>query len=300
MPIKHFLSIADLTKKQLDDILFLSARVKANPKKFNSSLKGKVLGLLFNKPSTRTRVSFEAGIYQLGANAIFLTEKDIQIGRGESIKDTAKVLSSYLDGIIIRTYEHENLLEFSKNATIPVINGLSDLLHPCQILSDIFTIIEHKGHIEKINMVYIGDGANNMAHTWILAADIFGFNLRIAAPENYQPSKDILEKTKATKIEVTTNIDKAVKNADILYTDVWVSMGQDLEKNQRLHEFKNYQINNDILKKAAPDALVMHCLPAHMGEEITGDVFYGPQSIVFPQAENRLHVQKTLMLTLIN
>jgi ornithine carbamoyltransferase len=300
MTVKHFLSITDLSRKELNDVLFLSARVKSNPKKFRTSLDGKVLGLLFNKPSTRTRVSFEAGIYQLGGNSVFLTEKDIQIGRGESVADTAKVLSGYLDGIVIRTYDHENLVEFSKNSTIPVINGLSDLLHPCQILSDIFTIIENKGHIDGINIAYIGDGANNMAHTWILAAEIFGFNLRIAAPEKYQPHSSILDKAKGAHIEITTDTEKAAEGADILYTDVWVSMGQDSEREERVQEFKNYQINSDLFNKAAPCALLMHCLPAHMGEEVTSEVFYGPQSIVFQQAENRLHVQKTLMLKLLN
>lgn len=298
--VKHFLSIADLTKKELDDILFLATRVKKSPKKFRNALKGNVLGLLFNKPSTRTRVSFEAGMYQLGGNAIFLTEKEAQIGRGESVIDTAKVLSAYLDVIVIRTFKHEYIEEFSKNAAIPVINGLSDLLHPCQILADIFTIKECKGHIRNINIAYIGDGSNNMAHTWILAADIFGFNLKIATPENYKPMASIMSKVKSANIEITTDPVKAAKNADILYTDVWVSMGQDTEKESRISQFKNYQINSELLKEAAKDALVMHCLPAHIGEEITKEALYGPQSIVFPQAENRLHAQKALLLKLMS
>lgn len=296
---KHFLSITDLTKKELGDILYLAKRIKSNPKKYRNSLSGKILGLLFNKPSTRTRVSFEAGMYQLGGNTIFLTEKEIQIGRGESIMDTARVLSSYLDAIVIRTYEHQHLIDFSKNSSIPVINGLSDLLHPCQILSDIFTIIEKKGHTEGINLTYIGDGSNNIAHSWILAAELVGINLRIATPRDYQPNPGIMERVRTGKIEVTTDITKATRDADIIYTDVWVSMGQEQEREKRLNQFRQYQINESMLKMAKPDAMVMHCLPAHVGEEITGIVLYGPQSIVFQQAENRLHVQKALLIKLM-
>lgn len=299
MAVKHFLSITDLSKKELDDILYLAKRVKSNPRKFKNSLQGKVLGLLFNKPSTRTRVSFESGMYQLGGNTIFLTEKEIQIGRGESIVDTAKVLSKYLDAIVIRTFEHEHLIEFSKNSAIPVINGLSDLLHPCQILSDIFTIIEKKGHIEGINIAYIGDGSNNIAHSWLLAIEHTSINLRIATPQGYQPNPDIIKKIKPGTAEITPDINKAAQNADILYTDVWVSMGQETEREKRLSQFRQYQINESLLKLAKPDALVMHCLPAHVGEEITGSVLYGPQSIVFQQAENRLHLQKALLIKLI-
>lgn len=298
MSVKHFLSITDFTRKELDDILFLSKRVKSAPKKFSRSLEGKILGLLFNKPSTRTRVSFEAGMYQLGGNTIFLTEKEIQIGRGESIVDTSKVLSRYLNGIVIRTYRHEHLVEFSRNSDIPVINGLSDLLHPCQILSDIFTIIENKGRIEGINISYIGDGSNNIAHSWILAAGIFGFNLMIATPDNYKPSPEIINKAKGS-IEISSDVNKSAEKTDILYTDVWVSMGQDAEREQRIKEFKKYQINEELVRKASPDVLVMHCLPAHQGEEITGEVLYGSHSIVFPQAENRLHVQKALLIKLL-
>lgn len=291
--VRHFLSITDLSKKELKDILYLAKRVKANPKKFKDSLSGKILGLLFNKPSTRTRVSFEAGMYQLGGNTIFLTEKEIQIGRGESIKDTARVLSSYLDAIAIRTFEHQYLIDFSKNSSIPIINGLSDLLHPCQILSDIFTIIEKKGRIEGINIAYIGDGSNNIANSWILATQLTGINLKIATPKDYKP-------TITGPVEITTDINKTAKDADILYTDVWVSMGQDAEREKRLSQFRQYQINKPLLKLAKPDCLVMHCLPAHPGEEITEDVLYGPQSIVFEQAENRLHVQKALLMKLMS
>lgn len=293
---KHFLSITDLTRKELSDIIYLTKRIKSNPRKYQNSLSGKTLGLLFNKPSTRTRVSFEVGMHQLGGSTIFLTDKEIQIGRGESIHDTAKVLSSYLDAIVIRTYQHEHLIEFSRNSSVPVINGLSDLLHPCQILSDIFTIIERKGYIEGINLAYIGDGSNNIAHSWILATELVGINLRIATPEDFQPHPSITIKG---QVEITTDIKRVAKDADILYTDVWVSMGQEQEREKRIQQLRQYQVNESVLKMAKPDCLVMHCLPAHVGEEITSSVLYGPQSIVFQQAENRLHTQKALLIKLL-
>lgn len=300
MQIKHFLSTTDLTKRELGDVLYFAKKIKSNPRKFRNLLKNKVIGLLFNKPSTRTRVSFEAGIYQLGGNSIFLTEKEIQIGRGESISDTAKVLSSYLDAIIIRTFTHQHLIDFSINSKIPVINGLSDLLHPCQILSDIFTIIEKKGHTEGITIAYIGDGSNNIAHSWIMAADQTGINLRIASPKEYHPDPVIMERIRKGNVIVTSDINNAARDADILYTDVWVSMGQEKEREERLNQFKQFQINESLLKTAKPDAIVMHCLPAHSGEEITAGVLYGSQSIVFEQAENRLYAQKALLLKLLD
>jgi ornithine carbamoyltransferase len=299
MPTRHFLSTDDFSKKELMDVLFSAKEVKSKPNKYADVLKGKVIGLLFNKPSTRTRVSFEAGIYQLGGSAIFLTEKEIQIGRGESIADTAKVLSRYLNGIVIRTFDHQHLVEFSQNSQMPVINGLSDLLHPCQILADVFTILEKKKKIDGIKIAYIGDGSNNMAHSWIQMAGRIGLTLSIATPSSYPPDKKILESSDLKNIEITDDIKKAAKNADVLYTDVWVSMGQEIEREKRLNQFKNYQINKDILKIASPGAIVMHCLPAHPGEEITKDVLYGPQSCIFDEAENRLHAQKALMIKLV-
>lgn len=307
MQVKHFLSIEDITNKELQDILYLAKRIKSNKKKFSTTFQGKTLGLLFNKPSTRTRVSFEAGMHQLGGSTIFLTEREIQIGRGESITDTAKVLSRYLDCIVIRTFQHQHIIEFSKNATIPVINGLTDLLHPCQIISDIFTIIEKRPSTKGLNLAYIGDGSNNIANSWLLAACKTGINLKIATPSPYQPDSKILElaqtgirKTKIGTIEVTSSPEAAIKDADIIYTDVWVSMGQEKEREQRLRHFKPYQINNPLIKLAKPDALIMHCLPAHPGEEITEELLYSPQSIIFDQAENRLHAQKALLIQLSN
>lgn len=304
--IKHFLSIEDITKKELQDILYLTKRLKLKKNKFSTALQGKTLGLLFNKPSTRTRVSFEAGMYQLGGDVVFLTEKDIQLGRGESIYDTAKVLSRYLDGIVIRTYKHKYIIEFSQNSKIPVINGLTDLLHPCQIVSDIFTIVEKKGYTKNINLAYIGDGSNNMAHSWLLACGKTGINLKIASPSLYQPYNNVMElaqnsirQNKQGSIEITQDPETAIYNADIVYTDVWVSMGQEKEQEERLNLFKPYQINSSLIKKAKPNALIMHCLPAHLGQEITEDLLYSPQSIVFDQAENRMHTQKALLIQLM-
>lgn len=306
MAVKHFLSITDLTSSQLADILYLTKRLKSNPKKHNTFLDGKTVCLLFNKPSTRTRVSFETSIHQLGGSSIFMTEREIQIGRGESIKDTALVLSRYLTAIIIRTYSHEHVIEYARNSAIPVINGLTDLLHPCQILSDIYTIIEKKQKIKGINLTYIGDGSNNIAHTWLLAAGKTGINLKIATPREYQPKKEIIEEaqsiideTKMGAITITDDPLSAAKDADILYTDVWVSMGQEAEEKERLTHFTPYQINTSLLNLAKKDCQIMHCLPAHPGCEITEDLLYSNRSIVFDQAENRLHAQKALLFHLL-
>lgn len=306
MPVRHFLSIGDLSEKELQDILYLAKRLKANKQKFINSFRGRTLALLFNKPSTRTRVSFEAGIHQLGGNTIFLTEKEIQIGRGESIADTAKVLSRYLDSIIIRTFKHQHIIEFSQNSSIPIINGLTDLLHPCQIVSDIFTVLEKKRFLKGLNLSYIGDGSNNVAHSWLLAAGKIGINLKIATPAQYQPDSKILElarenirNNKNGTIELTSDPRAAIKDADIVYTDVWISMGQEKQREEKLGHFKPFQINDSLIKLAKPDASIMHCLPAHPGEEITKELLYGPQSVIFDQAENRLHAQKALLIHLI-
>lgn len=306
MKSKDLISIQDISKKELTDLLYLTKRVKTKSHKFVAALSGKTLGLLFNKPSTRTRVSFEAGMQQLGGSTIFMSEREIQIGRGESIPDTARVLSRYIQAIVIRTYAHNTIVEFAQNASIPVINGLTDLLHPCQILADIFTIKEKKPRLPDINLAYIGDGANNIANSWLLAAAKTGINLKIATPQAYQPKAEILEqaqaeirKHKSGTIEITADPQAAARDADILYTDVWVSMGQDKQQEEKLTHFKPYQINQELLKQAKTDALVMHCLPAHPGKEITKEVLYSPQSIIFDQAENRLHLQKALLLTLL-
>ena len=307
MKTKNIISLQNFTPKEIDDLLYLSKQVKGNQKKYLNVLRGKTLGLLFNKPSTRTRVSFEAGMHALGGNTVFLSENEIQLGRGESIADTAKVLSRYIHGIVIRTYGHNILLEFAKNSSIPVINGLTDLLHPCQILADIFTIKEKKKMVKGLNLAYIGDGANNMAHSWLLAAGKVGLNIKIASPAQYKPHEEILklatqnirEHNQGT-LEISSDPHAAVQNADIIYTDVWASMGQEKEREERIPHFKPYQINRSLVEEAKPDALIMHCLPAHQGEEITEEMLYSPQSIIFDQAENRMHLQKALLIKLMS
>lgn len=258
---------------------------------------GKSIGLLFEKSSTRTRVSLEAGIYQLGGQAIYMNAKEIQIGRGETIHDTAKVLSRYLDGIVIRTYSHNTLLEFASHSSVPVVNGLSDSHHPCQALADLMTIIEKKGRLKGIRLAYIGDG-NNVANSLIEAASLGGMVLSVACPKGYEPDSDVLKKARMSAksdIGVLNDPREAVRGADVVYTDVWVSMGQENEAAKKKQRFKNYQVNSRLLSYASKDAIVLHCMPAHRGEEITDEVIDGRQSAVFDQAENRLHTQKALL-----
>ena len=299
--IKDLLTVGDLTEKEFYQIFKLTSSLKKKNKKL---LKGKTLGMIFEKPSTRTRVSFEVGIYQLGGTSLYLSRNDLQIGRGESIKDTALTLSRYLDGIMIRAFSHQMVVEFARYSTIPVINGLTDLLHPCQALSDFFTIFEHKKRFKGLKLGYIGDG-NNVAHSLTLSAAKLGIDITLASPEGYFISESIkskaldIAKQTGSKIVLTTNPDEAANNADVLYTDVWVSMGQESEKDKKQEIFKNYQINSELLKKAKPDVIIMHCLPAHRGEEITDEVMDGPNSVVFEQAENRLHTQKAIMVLLM-
>jgi len=300
---KDLINIYDLEAADFEQIWKKSKKLKKDLKegKPHASLKGKTLGMIFDKSSTRTRISFEVGMYQLGGIALFLNSRDTQIGRGEIITDTARMLSRYLNGIMIRTFSQANVEAFARHATIPVINGLTDLLHPCQILSDLFTIKEKKGSYEGIKVAYIGDG-NNVANSWIEAAARLPLKLALACPEGYDPDAQIMAKgIKDSKEGITLYRDplEAAKNADILYTDVWASMGQESENEERKKILKNYQINAKLLKKAKNDAIVMHCLPAHRGEEITGDVIDGPQSVVIDQAENRLHVQKAILEILL-
>lgn len=298
---KDLLSMADLTQKEIFFIFQLAKQLK---KKNQKLLKNKTLGMIFEKPSTRTRVSFEVGMYQLGGHAIFLSRDDIQLGRGESIPDTAMVLSRYLDGIMIRAYTHESVLKLAKYSTIPVINGLTDLSHPCQALSDFFTILQYKKTVQGLKLGFIGDG-NNMAHSLLLGAALLGMNITLASPKDYTVNTLVHEKAMAfaqktkSQIILTTDPNEAAKNADILYTDVWISMGQEKEREDRLKIFSQYQINNNLIQRAKSDLLVMHCLPAHRGEEITAEVMDGPHSIIFPQAENRLHVQKAILSLLM-
>ncbi|MEK9172207.1 MAG: ornithine carbamoyltransferase [Nitrospirota bacterium] len=267
-------------------------------------LSGKTLGLFFEKPSTRTRVSFEAGMNQLGGQSIFLSVMDIQMRRGETVADTARVLSRYLDGLVIRCYEHHAVEEWARNATIPVINGLTDLHHPCQVLSDLFTIREKKRRWKGVKIAYVGDG-NNVANSLLEGAAIMGMAISVACPHGYEPDASIVEWSReraertGASIEIVKDPFVAVKGADVLYTDVWTSMGQEKEQARRIKVLGPYQLNGRLLAAAHPDALVMHCLPAHRGQEITADVLDGPQSVVLDQAENRLHVQKAILTRLL-
>jgi ornithine carbamoyltransferase len=300
------LTVLAVPREALPPLLTLASRLKAQWRRGRASrqLAGMTLGLLFEKPSTRTRVSFAAGMNQLGGQSLFLSATDIQLCRGESIADTAKVLSRYLDGLVVRTYDQATVEEWARQATIPVINGLTDLCHPCQALSDLMTIREHKRRLSGLRLAYIGDG-NNVAHSLIEAAAKTGMTIRLACPPGYEPDQRVVdqvrleaEETGAT-IELFEDAQIAAKEADVLYTDVWVSMGREREQSRRLKSLAPYQINERLLKRARPDAIVMHCLPAHRGQEITAGVLDGPQSVVLEQAENRLHMQKAILLQLL-
>jgi ornithine carbamoyltransferase len=294
---RDFLTLMDLSSDEIVFLLKKAIELKSDKYAQKCPLIGRSIGLLFEKASTRTRVSLEVGIYQLGAQAIYMSPKDTQIGRGETIHDSAKVLSRYLDAVVIRTYSHNTLMEFASYSSIPVVNGLSDLHHPCQILADLMTIVEKKGRLEDIKLTYIGDG-NNVANSLIEAASLMRLNLVIACPKGYEPDHEILKKAKASSnshIAVVTDPKEAVDKADVLYTDVWVSMGQEKEELKKKQKFKGYQLNGKLLSYAKKDAIVLHCMPAHRGEEITDEVIDGPQSVVFDQAENRLHTQKALL-----
>lgn len=294
---RDFLRLWDLTSEEINNLIERAMRLKAGEDKNRCPLMGKSIGLLFEKSSTRTRVSFEVGIYQLGAQAIFMNPSDLQLGRGETIKDTAMTLSRYLSAIVIRTSGHHRIEEFAANASIPVINGLSDLHHPCQVLADLMTILEKKGRIKDIHLAYIGDG-NNVANSLIEAASRMEINLTMACPEGYEPDPDVLERAReAAKKDIIILRDprEAAGRADVIYTDVWTSMGKEKEAEERRKRFRPYQINNELLRCAKTDVIVLHCLPAHRGEEITDDVIDGNHSVVFDQAENRLHTQKALL-----
>jgi ornithine carbamoyltransferase len=300
---KDLLNIYDLEPADFEKIWKKAETLKRSLKngKPHASLKGKTLGMIFDKSSTRTRISFEVGMYQLGGIALFLNSRDTQIGRGETISDSAQMMSRYLNGIMIRTFSQKSVEDFARYASIPVINGLTDLSHPCQILSDLFTIKEKKGSYNKLKIAYIGDG-NNIANSWIEAAARLPIKLSLACPEGYDPDRQIMVKGKKEAkegISIYRDPMDAAKNADVLYTDVWVSMGQESEDKKRKKIFKNYQINKKLLKEAKKDAIVMHCLPAHRGEEITSEVIDGSQSVVIDQAENRLHVQKAILEILL-
>ena len=296
---KNLLTILDFSREEIYELLNRAAALK----KFHEEnithqpLAGKTLGMIFEKSSTRTRVSFEVGVFQLGGNSVFLSPRDTQIGRGEPVSDTARILSSYVDAILIRTFSQSVIEEFASYATVPLINGLSDLLHPCQVLSDIFTVKEMKGDIEGLKIAWVGDG-NNMSNSWINAALRIGFELVVACPRSHRPDEGIMadvEKAGNKRIRIVDDPREAVEEADVINTDVWTSMGQEEESKARENVFQGYQVNSGLLSMARPDAIVMHCLPAHRGEEITDEVMEGPQSAIFEQAANRLHLQKAIL-----
>ena len=292
----------EYTSEEVHELLTLAQHLKKHP--YSKSLEGKTLGMIFEKSSTRTRVSFEAGMLQMGGHAIYLNSRDIQLGRGESIADTARVLSSYVDAIMIRTFETEKVTQLAKYANVPVINGLCDTYHPCQALADVLTILELKGALRGVKVVYIGDG-NNVAHSFMILCAKLGMEVVVSCPAGYEPAKDITRKTVALADEnggsFTLIYDpiEAVNGADIVYTDVWTSMGQEEEAIKRLQDFKGYQVNEELLEHAAPDVTFLHCLPAHREEEVTAAVIDGPNSAVFQQAENRLHVQKAILQSVL-
>ena len=300
---KDLLSLDSISAQEIEELIASAIRLKKKQKACESHqpLKEKTLGMLFEKSSTRTRISFEVGMLQLGGHAIYMNWKDTQLGRQESVEDTAQVLSRYLDGMVVRTFSQKTLETFASFATIPVINGLTDLLHPCQILSDLMTIAEKKGGSRQLKIAYIGDG-NNMANSWINASITLGLNFHLACPQGYEPDREIVEKAKKdapSTIKFSSDPFEACQDADIINTDTWVSMGQEDEYQKRMEAFKNYQLNSALLKVAKEDVLVMHCLPAHRGKEITDEVADGKQSIIFDQAENRLHMQKAILEMLL-
>ena len=296
--MKHLLKLMDLSEKEIIEILNLADQLKYEKKNGikHHLLKGKTLGLIFEKSSTRTRVSFEVGMYDLGGNALFLSSRDLQIGRGEPVQDTARVLSRYLDGIMIRTYAQAEVEDLAKYGSIPIINGLTDYCHPCQVLADLMTIREHKGVLAGKKMCYIGDG-NNMTNSIIVGCIKMGMEVSVACPKGYEPDADIMAWANENgKFTCTEDVLEAAKDADVLYTDVWASMGQEAEAEERKKIFKNYQINATVMSVAKSDAMVMHCLPAHRGEEITEDVLEAHANEIFDEAENRLHAQKAVLV----
>ncbi len=305
MAQSHFLSLKDWSREEIELLFELSAAIKTTPEGYATALAGKSLGMIFQKPSTRTRVSFEVGMYQLGGQALFLGSNDIQLHRGESIADTARVLSRYVHGIMARVFAHQDILDLARHGSVPVINGLTDLLHPCQALADYFTLRERRGDLTGLTMAYVGDG-NNVAHELMFGAVKLGMRFAIACPRGYEPNPLIYKSAvrEAQKLgsplpEVTADPLEAVAGADAVYTDVWTSMGQEGESKKRLAAFQGFQVTPEMMGVAGPEAVFMHCLPAHRGEEVAADVIDGPQSVVFDEAENRLHVQKAVLVTLM-
>ena len=301
---KDFLSMKEVHSWDLEAVFKLAEKMKKSPQSFLNKLKGRSLALLFQKPSIRTRVSFQVGMSELGGNSVYMDPQELPLGERESISDVARVLSRYCDAVVARTYLHGDVEQFARYAEVPVINGLSDLYHPCQTLADLFTIRERFKSLEKINIAYVGDG-NNVLNSLLYGASKVGAHLAIATPRGYEPGEELLKdiklisKDSGSKITLSNNPFTAIKNAHVVYTDVWVSMGQEKQREQRLRDFQPFQISGAIASKAPKDAVFMHCLPAHRGEEITNDVIESPRSVIFDQAENRLHTQKALLYLLL-
>jgi ornithine carbamoyltransferase len=302
---KDFIEIHDYTADEVREIFELARDMKANRDKYRDALKGQTLAMIFEKSSTRTRVSFEVGMFQLGGHALFLSARDIQLGRGEPITDTAKVLSRYVDGIMARTFAHKTVTDLAEYASVPVINGLTDLSHPCQSMTDYFTAWEHfGGELKGRKMAYVGDG-NNMAHSLMYGAAKVGMDMAVATPSGYVPDSEVVAKASSdaqsagTKMHITTSIEDAIRDADIVETDVWASMGQEEEADKRRRDFEGWMIDERLMSLAKKDAIFMHCLPAHRGEEVSAAVIDGPKSVIYDEAENRLHVQKAIMYTLM-
>jgi len=299
---RDFLALADWSRDDLEKIFALTRDLKDKQKRGEEHhlLRGKSLAMIFEKSSTRTRISFEVGMFQLGGHALFLSSGNTQMGRGEPVQDTARCMSRYCDGVMIRTFSQQLVEDFARHADVPVVNALTDLYHPCQVMADLFTVIEHKGSYRDLVYCWIGDG-NNMAHSWINAAAVLGFELRVATPKGYEPDAAVVARAQkmGAKILYTHDPAEAARGAMVLNTDVWASMGQEAEQQEREQAFKGFQINRDIVALADPSCLVLHCLPAHRDEEITDEVIEGPHSVVFDQAENRLHVQKAILVTLM-
>jgi ornithine carbamoyltransferase len=295
---RHFISFADWPSKDLEALLVLAERMRGGEYK-DRPLEGKTLGMIFTKSSTRTRVSFEVGTLQLGGHPLFLSPRDVQLGRGEPIADTARVLSRYVDAILVRMYAHADVMELVKHATVPVINGLTDWLHPCQVMADLLTVRQHVGALKGTRVAWIGDG-NNMANSWIEAAERFRFTLALACPAGYDPDPRLVKRARArTTIEIVRDPKTAAAGAHVINTDVWASMGHESEMAKRVRVFERYRVDASLMKRADRKAIFLHCLPAHRGEEVTASVIDGPQSRVWDQAENRLHVQKAIMATLL-
>jgi ornithine carbamoyltransferase len=301
---KDFIEIHDYSADEVREIFEIAREMKTHPDMFRRALEGQTLAMIFEKSSTRTRVSFEVGMYQLGGHALFLSARDIQLGRGEPIVDTARVLSRYVDGIMARTYAHKTVTDLAEFATVPVINGLTDLSHPCQVMADYFTAWEKFGDLKGRKLAYVGDG-NNMAHSLMFGGPKVGMHVAVAAPAGYAPDPTVVGMAQAdadaagTKVVVTTSIEEAVRGADVVETDVWASMGQEEEAEKRRRDFEGWQVDKRVMSMANQDAIFMHCLPAHRGEEVAAEVIDSPRSVIFDEAENRLHVQKAILYSLM-